>query len=92
MAEAFLNRLGGDCFEAESAGLEPGQLNPLAVEAMAEIGIDISGKPTRRAFDLLKSGMHFHYVITVCDAASAQKCPIFPNTFQSLKWSFPRSV
>jgi arsenate reductase len=88
MAEAFLNKLAGDRFEAESAGLEAGTLNPLAVEAMAEIGIDISGNTTRRAFDLLKSGKRFNYVITVCDVVNAQKCPVFPNTLQYLNWSF----
>jgi len=89
MAQSLLNMLGGDRFAAESAGLEAGTLNPLAVEAMAEIGIDISGNTTRRAFDVYKSGKRFHYVITVCDAGNAQKCPIFPNTWQYLNWSFP---
>ena len=89
MAQAFLNMLAGDRFVAESAGLEAGTLNPLAVEAMAEVGIDISGNTTRQAFDLLKSGQRFQYVITVCDAANSQKCPIFPNTLQYINWSFP---
>lgn len=89
MAEAFMNKLGGDRFEAESAGFEAGVLNPLAVEAMAEIGIDISGHATRRALDLLKEGRRFDYVITVCDAANALKCPVFPNTLEFLHWSFP---
>jgi arsenate reductase len=88
MAEAFLNKLGGERFAAESAGLEAGTLNPLAVEAMAEVGIDISGNTPRRAIDLLNSGKRFHYVITVCDAINAQKCPVFPNTLQHLHWSF----
>jgi len=89
MAQAFLNLIAGDRFEAESAGLEAGTLNPIAVEAMAEVGIDISKKTTRKVFDLLKSGQRFHYVITVCDAASAQKCPVFPGALQYLNWSFP---
>ncbi len=89
MAEAYLNSIAGDRFEAESAGLEAGILNPLAVEAMAEVGIDMSGHVTRRAFDVLKTGKHFHYVITVCDAANAQRCPVFPGALQHLKWSFP---
>ena len=50
MAEAFLNLMAGDRFEAESAGLEPGILNPLAVEVMKEIGIDISGYRTKKVF------------------------------------------
>ena len=89
MAQAYLNNIAGDRFAAESAGLEAGTLNPLAVAAMAEVGIDISGKVTRRVFDVMRSGKRFHYVITVCDAANAQKCPVFPGALQHLNWSFP---
>jgi len=89
MAQAFLNLIAGDRFVAESAGLEAGTLNPIAVEAMAEVGIDISGNTTRKAFDVLKSGKRFHYVITVCDAVTAQKCPVFPGALQHINWSFP---
>src|SRR5438552_14278595 len=59
MAEAFLNQMCGVQFEAHSAGLEPGKLNPLAVEAMREIGIDISKKQTQSVFDVFKSGALF---------------------------------
>ena len=59
MAEAFLNLTCPDYFEAHSAGLEPGALNPLAVEAMKAIGIDISGKQTQGVFDVFKSGEFF---------------------------------
>jgi len=89
MAEAFLNLACPDYFEAHSAGLEPGTLNPLAVEAMAEIGIDISKKKTQAVFDVFKSGELFPYVITVCDESSAEKCPIFPGVTKRLHWSFP---
>lgn len=89
MAQAYLNQIAGDRFAAESAGLEAGTLNPPAVQAMAEIGIDISGNATLRAFDVLKSGKRFHYVITVCDAANAQRCPVFPGALQYINWSFP---
>lgn len=88
MAEAFLNELGKDAFIAESAGLEPGVLNPFVVEAMAEIGIDISGKQTKAVFDLFRQGKPFNAVITVCDAASAERCPIFPGTTKRIAWSF----
>jgi arsenate reductase len=88
MAEAFLNVLGGDRFEAESAGLEPGELNPLAVEAMKEIGIDISGNATRSVFDFIKQGKLFHYVITVCDETSGNRCPIFRGYAKRLHWNF----
>jgi arsenate reductase (thioredoxin) len=89
MAEAFLNQICGDEFEAQSAGLEPGKLNPIVVEAMREVGIDISGNPTKSVFDMFKSGRIFHYVITVCDETSAERCPIFPGITQRLHWSFP---
>lgn len=89
MAEAFLNNICGDEFEAFSAGLEPGRLNPVVVEAMQEIGIDISGNDTKSVFDMFKSGHMFAYAITVCDEASAERCPIFPGVTKRLHWSFP---
>jgi arsenate reductase len=89
MAEAWLNQICGDFFETQSAGLEPGTLNPLAVEVMNEAGIDISQKQTRSVFDLFKSDDLFSYVITVCDESNAEKCPIFPGPAKRLHWSFP---
>lgn len=86
MAEAFLKKYGGDRFEVESAGLEPGSLNPFVVEAMQEVGIDISGNKTKSVFDLYKQGRRYHYVITVCDETKAEKCPIFPGTLKQLHW------
>jgi arsenate reductase len=68
---------------------KPGSLNPLAVEAMREIGIDISKNKTQAVFDMFKSGQLFAYVITVCDQAKAEKCPIFPGPTKRLHWSFP---
>ena len=88
MAEAFLKQACGDEFVAHSAGLEPGKLNPLVVEAMREVGIDISRNQTKAVFDMYKSGKPFAYVITVCDEASAERCPIFPGITQRLHWSF----
>jgi arsenate reductase len=89
MAEAFLNQICGEEFEAHSAGLEPGRLNPLVVEAMRETGIDISGNKTKSVSDTLKSGKSFAYVITVCDETSAERCPIFPGVTRRLHWGFP---
>jgi arsenate reductase len=89
MAEAWLNYTCGDSFEAQSAGLEPGTLNPLVVEAMQEVGIDLSRKKTQGVFDVFKSSQLFSHVITVCDAASAERCPIFPGVVTRLHWSFP---
>ena len=88
MAEAWMNRLCGDRFEAESAGLEPGVLNPLAVAVMKEVGIDISGKATRSVFDVLKAGTLFSHVITVCDESAAEACPIFPGPAQHVHLGF----
>lgn len=89
MAEAWLNHICGEFFAAESAGLEPGTLNPLVVEAMQEVGIDISQKKTQAVFDVFKAGKLFSYVITVCDETSAERCPIFPGVTKRLHWSFP---
>jgi arsenate reductase len=89
MAEAFLKEICNDYFEAHSAGLEAGKLNPLASEAMREIGIDISQKQTQSVFDVFKSGELFAYVITVCDETSADRCPIFAGVTKRLHWSFP---
>ncbi|NNM94789.1 MAG: arsenate reductase ArsC [Bacteroidia bacterium] len=89
MAEAFLNNLAGDRFEAESAGLEPGILNPFVVKAMREAGIDISGHKTKDVFEFFKQGKRFDYVITVCDEGSAGKCPFFPSQKKKINWSFP---
>jgi arsenate reductase len=88
MAEAWLNSICGEFFEAHSAGLEPGTLNPLAVEVMREAGIDISKKKTQAMFDVFKSGQLFSHVVTVCDESSAEKCPIFPGPTRRLHWSF----
>jgi arsenate reductase len=89
MAEAFLNQLCGDTFEARSAGLEPGKLNPVVVEAMNETGLDLAGNKTKSLSDMAKSGQEFSYVITVCDEASAEKCPVFPGATKRLHWNFP---
>jgi arsenate reductase (thioredoxin) len=89
MAEAFLNQICGNEFEAHSAGLEPGKLNPLVVEAMREIGIDISANKTKAVIDFVKSAESFAYVVTVCDEASAERCPIFPGITTRLHWGFP---
>jgi len=88
MAEACLNHLGGDRFEAESAGLEPTKINPLVIEAMKEIGIDISMNRTDRVFDVFKQGRLYRYVITVCDEASAERCPLFASHATYFHWPF----
>lgn len=89
MAEAWTNHLFGEWLEAESAGLEPGQLNPLVVQSMADAGIDISQNQTQAVFDLVKAGRMYAYVITVCDQAAAERCPVFVGVTERLHWSFP---
>jgi arsenate reductase len=89
MAEAFLNERCAGIFEAHSAGLEPGTLNPLVVEAMRNLGIDISRNRTKSVASMLRSGISFSHVITVCDGASAERCPVFPGAVERLHWSFP---
>jgi len=89
MAEAFLKKYGGDRFEAESAGLEPGKLNPYVIRAMAEKGIDISGNPTKSVFDLFEAKRVYQVVVSVCSAEAAERCPIFPGLSEKLHWPFP---
>ena len=88
MAEAYLKKFGGDNFLVESAGLEAGKLNPIAVTVMMEEDIDISGNKTNDVFDFYKEGRIYNYVITVCDEASAARCPLFPGVHQKINWSF----
>ena len=77
MAEAFLNKYGKGHFIAESAGLEPGKMNPNVVKVMQEKGIDLSQK-----------GTQYDAVVTVCDEASAEQCPVFPGKGKRIAWSF----
>jgi arsenate reductase len=84
MAEGYLRHVAGHEFEPLSAGVEPKGLNPLAVEAMNEIGIDISRQTSKDVRDFL--GQAIPYVVTVCDNAR-QRCPIFPRTYKFLHWS-----
>ncbi|HEY6477476.1 MAG TPA: arsenate reductase ArsC [Polyangia bacterium] len=88
MAAAYLQQIAGDGFDVESAGLEPGKLNPLAVAAMRDDGIDISRNATQSVFELFKNGRRFDYVVSVCDAASAERCPVFPGVATRMNWSF----
>jgi arsenate reductase len=89
IAAALLNDVCGEYFEAHSAGLEPGALNPLAVDALGELGIDISNNKTQSVFDVWKSARHiFAYAITVCSESEAQGCPIFAGVTKRLHWSF----
>jgi arsenate reductase (thioredoxin) len=86
VAEGFLRSLGGDRFEALSAGTETTRVRPLAIAAMAEAGIDISQQESKTLDRYL--GEPFDAVITVCDQA-AESCPVFPGAKKRLHWSFP---
>jgi len=88
MAEAFMNHHCGDSCEAESAGLEPKEVNPLVIEAMKEVGIDISHNRSKSVFDFFKEGRLYGFVVTVCDESNAEQCPIFPGITAKLHWSF----
>jgi len=88
MAEAFLNQLAGDQFEAESAGIEPGTLNPVVVEVMREEGIDISANQTTGVQALINQGQAYDFIITVCDEASAERCPVFPGEGRRIHMGF----
>lgn len=86
MAEELLRKIAGNRFEVESAGIEPGEVNPLTIKVLQEAGIDISRKKTNSAFDFHKQGKHYHYVVTVCSKDAEEKCPIYPGTLQRLHW------
>ena len=85
MAEGLLRHLAGERFEVESAGTEKTHIRPLAIEAMKEIGIDISQQTSKTISSL--GERKFDYAITVCDNAN-EACPIFPGGTQRLHWSF----
>lgn len=88
MGEAFLRHFASDRYEVFSAGIEQGNLNPLVVKAMAEIGIGMEGHYAKKAQDFVDRGEHFDYVITVCDESNAERCPMFPGKHQRLHWGF----
>jgi arsenate reductase len=94
MAEAYLNHFAGEKYSAESAGLEPGNLNPFVVKVMQEDGIDISGNDTNSVYEFFKEGRFFNYVVAVCDKEASEKCPVFPSVKETMHWGFrdPSSV
>jgi len=85
MAEAWTNKLKGDQFEAYSAGVEPKEIDPRAVKAMAEAGIDISAQKSKDIDSL--GNLEFDYVITLCDNAK-ESCPFFPAKTRLLHRAF----
>ncbi len=85
MAEGWLRHLAGDRFDVASAGTHPAGLNPGAVEAMREVGVDISRHASKQVDQFI--GERFDYVITVCDSAK-EACPTLPGAQSLLHWSF----
>lgn len=85
MAEGWLRHLAGNRFEAFSAGTHPVGLNPFAVRAMNEVGVDLRGHSSKSVKDF--EGERFDAVITVCDRAK-ESCPIWPGAVRTLHWSF----
>jgi arsenate reductase len=88
MAQAFLNHMAGDRFQSEGAGFRPTRISPLVVEAMEEIGLDLSKNETRSVFKLYQDGNLYDYVITVCEESTENKCPLFPGVTRRLNWPF----
>jgi arsenate reductase len=88
MAEGFVNAHHGDRLRAYSAGLEAGTLNPVAVEAMRGAGIDIAAHLSKSVNDPEIRSRTYDYVVTVCDEASAEACPMYPARGARLHWSF----
>ena len=85
MGEGLLRHDAGERFEVKSAGVAPTGVKPEAIEAMREIGIDISGQRSKSVDAFTEE--EFDYVITVCDNANEQ-CPVFPGKAERLHWSF----
>ena len=89
MAKALLNQLGKGRFSAESAGFEPGEQHPLAVQVMKEIGLDIAGDQPKSVFSLYSGGQKFHHIIQLCDCENGERCPVFPGHSQYIDWGMP---
>ncbi|QCQ21743.1 arsenate reductase ArsC [Desulfoglaeba alkanexedens] len=89
MAEAFLNDLGSGRFVAESAGLEPRPIHPQVITVMKELGYDLSRNSSDSVFEFFRQGRLYDYVITVCEEAVEERCPVFPGIACRLRWPFP---
>jgi arsenate reductase (thioredoxin) len=89
MTEEYIRKAAGERVEVTSAGIEPGSINPVVVALLREDGIDIEGKQTQSVDDLHRKGERYDYVIAVCDAEAAERCPVFPSEKQRLHWPFP---
>ncbi len=89
MCEAFVRHYAADKFDVHSSGIEAGKLNPLVVQAMAEIDISMDGQYAKQAKEYIDRKEAFDYVVTVCDESSAERCPMFPGKHTRMHWGFP---
>lgn len=89
MAEAFVRHYAADRFDVHSSGIEAGKLNPLVVQAMAEVGVSMDGHFAKGAQEYIDRKEVFDYVVTVCDESSAERCPMFPGKHARMHWGFP---
>lgn len=89
MAEAFVRHYAADRFDVHSSGIEAGKLNPLVVQAMAEVGVSMDGHFAKGAQEYIDRKEVFEYVVTVCDESSAERCPMFPGKHVRMHWGFP---
>jgi arsenate reductase len=85
MAEVLLRLIAGDHFDAASAGTHPVGLNPMTIEVMKELGVDVAHQRSKHVQEFF--GQRFDYVITVCDRAK-ETCPIMPGAGKVMHWSF----
>lgn len=86
VAETILNYKYGEVFEAESAGFKEKAINPIAIDVMKEYGIDITNNSVDKLMDFYNQGRKYQYVITVCNRAEEEDCPIFPGVVNRLSW------
>lgn len=89
MTEELIRKYGDSSLHVESAGIEPGKINPFVAELLLEEGIDIRNKKTQSVQSLIEQEKSFDYVIAVCGPEAAERCPIFPSEIKRLHWPFP---
>ncbi len=92
MAEGILKHMAQEQFQAYSAGIEPGVVNPLIIIAMKELSIDISHHQSKSIEEIMKRQIPFNYVISVCDGLQETRCPSFPGKMRRIHWPSSRNT
>lgn len=88
IAQAFLEKNGGEYFIAESAGFEPNNdIDPQLKTVIQESGLTLSSEKTESAFELFQKGRQYNFIITVCDEETAEQCPLFPGISRRIHWN-----